>query len=71
MQDWLLQIVTAFSVFYLIRLSKTRRNTEKLTMIKVDSIAHALGKTAVGDDFTNHYEREVERRIKEDKYKDS
>lgn len=69
LQDWLLQIVTAFSVFYLIRLSRSRRNTEKLTEIKVDAMAHALGKTSIGDEFTNHYEREVERRLKEDTYK--
>jgi maleate cis-trans isomerase len=70
LQDWLLQIVTAFSVFYLIRLSKTRRKTERLTEIKVDAMAYALGKTSIGQDFIKEYDAEVQKKIGESKYKD-
>jgi len=70
LQEWLLQIVTTVSVIYLIRLSKTRRRTEILTMIKVDAIAYALGKTSVGDDFMHHYTCEVNSKVEEAKFKE-
>ena len=70
LQDWLLQIVTGISVFYLIHLSKKRGRTEKLTEIKLDSIAYALGKTSVGDDFTRHYEAEVKSRMEQERFQD-
>lgn len=70
LQEWLVQIVTAFSVFYLISQSKKRKRTEQLTMIKVDSMAFALGKTQVGDEFINHYKKEVEERIRDANFKD-
>lgn len=70
MQDWFLQIVIAISVFYLIKQSRQRKRTEMMTMIKVESIAYALGKTTVGDDFTRHYEAEVEKRMEQQKFQD-
>jgi hypothetical protein len=79
-QNWGAQILFAIAVWYIIEKLKTidrkgirRDNIAKLTQIRVESIAHALGNAPapIGEHFKVEYDKKVNELLKQENFIDT